>query len=85
MLKFGLPGGQFFRRYGALRGARILADRFVLTLLQKLYGFDPWHAEAPLSARPYRYTVASLVNALSPDCVVEVGCGLASILSLVRG
>lgn len=63
---------------------RILADRTGLRLLQTAYGFHSWHAAAPLSARPYRRVVAHLVNALEPRCVVEVGCGLGSILSLVN-
>ena len=51
--------------------------------MAKKYGFHPWHAAAPLSARPYRRTVAEMVNGVNPEVVVEVGCGLSSILSLV--
>lgn len=71
---------------GWMRSIRILMDRGALGLLQKVYGFHPWHAAAPLSARPYRKVVADLVASVAPpaQCVVEVGCGLGGILSLVR-
>ena len=72
------------REIGFFRSARILIDRGALNLLQKLCGFAVWHVDAPLSARPYRYAVAELVNSVSPLCVVEVGCGLGSILGLVK-
>jgi trans-aconitate methyltransferase len=61
-----------------------MIDQLALGLLQRCYGFDHWHTQAPLSARPYRKTIAQVVNALQPECVVEVGCGLGVILSLVK-
>lgn len=70
-------------RMGLGRAVRIAVDRAALRLLRHLYGFHPWHTEAPLSARGYRRDVARLVNALHPQTVVEVGCGLGSILSLI--
>ena len=63
---------------------RIKLDRLALKLLRLFYGYHPWHADAPLSARPYRKTVALMINDLCPTNVVEVGCGLGSILSLVN-
>lgn len=72
------------RQKGIRRTGRILVDRTCLRLLQKVYGFHPWHADAPLSARPYRRVVAQIVNGLKPQCVVDVGCGLGSILALVN-
>lgn len=71
------------RQQGIASSMRITIDRMALRLLRRLYGFNPWHAESPLSARPYRHTVADMVNSLQPDCVVEVGCGLGVTLSLV--
>lgn len=72
-------------RTGWARSVRIAVDRAALMVLQKVYGFHPWHAAAPLSVRPYRHVVASIVATLEPkpSCVVEVGCGLGSLLSLV--
>lgn len=72
------------RQQGIARSIRIMLDRAALRLLQRFYGFNPWHAESPLSARPYRRTVAEMVNVLQPDCVVEIGCGLGVTLSLVN-
>jgi hypothetical protein len=69
---------------GVARSARIILDKFALRLLQRLYGFNRWHADAPLSARPYRRTVAEIVNGLRLESVVEVGCGLGAVLSLVN-
>lgn len=77
---------QRIRRTGWTRSLRIGVDRVALRLLQLVYGFHPWHANAPISARPYRVLVAAMVNDIEPPvrCVVEVGCGLGSILRLVR-
>lgn len=72
------------RDIGLLQSARILVDVSALRILRNIYGFHPWHVVSPLSARPYRRTVADLVNGLRPMKVVEVGCGLGSILSLVH-
>ncbi len=71
------------RRIGLLRSARIGIDRVYLGALARIYKFNPWHVEAPTSARGYRNTVAELVNQLSPTTVVEVGCGLGYVLSLI--
>lgn len=70
-------------RIGLVRSVRIRLDLLFLSVLARAYGFHPWHAQSPTSARPYRKTVASLVNALSPQTVVEVGCGLGYVLRLV--
>jgi len=72
------------RCLGLTRSARITIDRAALRLLQCVYGFNRWHADAPLSARPYRRTAARVISDLNPDYVVEVGCGLGVLLSLVR-
>jgi SAM-dependent methyltransferase len=68
---------------GLFRVFHILLDRIFLFLLSRFFKFAPWHSTSPSSARPYRYTVARLVNELSPVIVVEVGCGLGSILCLL--
>lgn len=77
---------QRVRRTGWRRSLRIALDRMGLKMLQRVYRFHPWHADAPLSARPYRYVVASMVNGIGPAVrrVVEVGCGLGSILALIH-
>lgn len=73
---------KFIRQQGILRSARILEDRMVLHGLRQIAGFHPWHADAPLSARPYRRTLAQMVNKIQPVCVPEVGCGLGVMLEL---
>ncbi len=75
---------RWVRQQGFFRTARIGLDKVALRLLQRFYGFNRWHADAPLSARPYRRTVAAMVNTVRPECVVEVGCGLGTVLSLVE-
>lgn len=72
------------REVGLLRSARILVDKSALKLLERVYGFHPWHSSAPVSARPYRRELAEYINTLQPTCVVDVGCGLGSLLSFVR-
>ncbi len=75
---------KMMREIGLLRTLRITADKAALKLLRKVYGFHPVHTIIPLSSRPYRYIVAELANGLKPHCVVEVGCGLGIILSLIK-
>jgi len=75
---------KMMREIGFLRTSRITADKIALKLLQKVYGFYTVHVITPLSARPYRHVVAKLANDLKPRCVVEVGCGLGIILSLIK-
>lgn len=91
ILKALQPAVRALRRDGvasaaskASRRLRIALDRGALTVLRWRFGFAPWHSESPLSSRPYRRGLANLVNDLSPSCVVEVGCGLGSILALVK-
>lgn len=72
------------RRFGLRRSIRIEVDRIILRALALKFKFHPWHAEAPISARPYRCVVARIVNELKPVSVVEVGCGLGMILRLVE-
>lgn len=67
----------------ALR-ARIAVDRLSLSLLRWKFGFARWHAESPLSSRPYRRGLAAIIDEFAPTCVVEVGCGLGAMLGLVH-
>ncbi len=64
--------------------ARVKLDMAALEGLRLLFGFERWHARSPDSARPYRQQLASLVNDLRPNCVVEVGCGLGGILARIK-
>lgn len=75
---------KLLRQQGLLQTLRISYDRSILGLLRRIYGFNQWHVEAPLSVRPYRHTVADMVNRVFPHTVVEVGCGLGIILSLIK-
>lgn len=68
----------------AARRGRIAVDRTLLSLLKRRFGFARWHAESPLSSRPYRRDLAAMINSLAPACVVEVGCGLGAMLGLVQ-
>jgi hypothetical protein len=72
------------RRIGLVRAARIAWGRLFLTVIGRIYRLDPWHVRTPAAARPYRATVAEMVNALHPEVVVEVGCGLGYVLAPVR-
>jgi SAM-dependent methyltransferase len=69
------------RRQGWSRSGRIALDRAALGVLRRMFGFQRWHSESPTSARPYRRDVAGLASSVSPQTVVEVGCGLGAILA----
>lgn len=68
------------QRQGLARTSRVLLSRLFISGLSKIYGFPPsWHN--PTAARPYRLAIAQAVDALEPNSVCEVGCGLGSILA----
>jgi hypothetical protein len=68
--------------YGFALALWISTGRTAIWLLSKLYSFpSTWHP--PTSLRPYRIPIARAVNALSPEVVCEVGCGIGSILSRI--
>jgi hypothetical protein len=71
-------------RVGVWGKFRCRADRLGLEALRLLFGFDPWHASAPYSCRPYKALVVEMANSLEPSIVVEVGCGLGEIISRVN-
>lgn len=71
------------RGIGLRRLLRCRVDRWLLGLIARRYKFDPWHASAPYSCRPYKKAVVDLVNGLAPSSVVEVGCGLGDIVSRI--
>jgi hypothetical protein len=63
---------------------RCRADRLRLHALRLLFRFDPWHAAAPYSCRPYKALVVELANALQPKVAVEIGCGLGEIIGRIN-
>ena len=66
----------------AARTRRVI-DRLWLNALCRVFSFDPWHAGAPYSCRPYKCQVVALANSVRPVVAVEIGCGLGDILSRV--
>lgn len=71
------------REKGWPRALRIAVDLSVVSLLARVHRFPAsWHA--PTSLRPYRIMIAREIDALEPQVVCEVGCGLGSILSRVH-
>ena len=54
-----------------------------LLCLQLFFGFNRWHALSPISARPYRIKVVEIACTTRPKSVVEIGCGLGTILHLI--
>ena len=63
---------------------RCRVDRLQLHALRLLFRFDPWHAAAPYSCRPYKALVVELANALQPSVAVEIGCGLGEIIGRIN-
>jgi hypothetical protein len=74
----------YIKNIGIIKFIKIQIDRSALALLRRVYGFNSWHVDSPLSARPYRADISKLVNSLYPKCVVEVGCGLGITLTLIN-
>jgi SAM-dependent methyltransferase len=66
---------------GIVRLVRCRIDLLWLSVLQRHFGFDPWHAQAPYSCRSYKRTVVDIVNRLAPATVVEIGTGLGELLA----
>lgn len=52
-------------------------------LLRRRFGFDPWHVRATPANRPYKARVARLLVAHGATKVVDVGCGLGDLGSLL--
>jgi hypothetical protein len=66
-----------------LRRLRCRIDCLRLHALRLVFRFDPWHAGAPYSCRPYKALVVQLANALQPSVAVEIGCGLGEIIGRI--
>ena len=62
---------------------QIKLHQFFLFGLRLIFGFNRWHALSPILARPYRIKVAEIACSINPKSVVEIGCGLGSILHLI--
>lgn len=75
--------GTKIKNQGFFSVLRYIFKRTYLTLLQRKYRFDVWHAATPYEARSYKKTVVELASKLGVDSVVEIGCGLGEILSRV--
>ena len=63
---------------------KCVLKRTFLKLLQKIYKFNNWHADAPFICRSYKRVVICVINRLNPDVVLEIGCGLGDIISRVN-
>jgi hypothetical protein len=81
--RFGKLARRVFIEVGVANALRCLAGKRRLRRLRERFGFDPWHASAPYWCRRYKRDAVATANALSPRVVVEVGCGLADIVSRI--
>ncbi len=61
-----------------------LAKKLRYRQLARRHGFDPWHAKSPFECRGYKREVVQLAEALQPQAVIEIGCGLGEIVSRIR-
>lgn len=66
---------------GLVRLVRCRLELLWLSVLQRHFGFDPWHALAPYPCRSYKKVVVDIVNRLAPATVVEIGAGLGELLA----
>jgi ubiquinone/menaquinone biosynthesis C-methylase UbiE len=75
------------RRVGIRRATQLVLGRLhslPLYGLQRIYRFHPWHAEGSWVVRPYKKAAVRLVNALEPETVVDLGCGLGDMLCRIK-
>jgi hypothetical protein len=73
-----------FIEMGVVNAIRCVAGKRRLRRLRERFGFDPWHASTPYWCRRYKRDAVALANQLSPQVAVEVGCGLADVISRIR-
>ncbi len=66
---------------GFLGSIKCILEKRKLKILQKKYNFMMWHAEGCFECRPYKKQILEIVNRISPESIVDIGCGLAEILS----
>lgn len=72
------------RKWGLSRLGQCVLCKLALSVLQRVYRFDPWHASAPYICREYKSVVADMATAIKPTVAVEIGCGLGGIIAHVR-
>jgi len=73
-----------YRQRGLLRSLKGERDIAILSVFCLVFGFPRWHAQSPTSLRSYRIGLAAMINAVRPQFVIEVGCGLGAILARVE-
>lgn len=73
-----------FIEIGVINAIRCVADKQRLKRLRKRFAFDPWHASTPYWCRRYKQDAVSMANGVAPQVAVEVGCGLADIISRIH-
>ena len=73
-----------FKELGFFCSLLCFQKRIQLRYLCWKYNFDKWHATAPYECRPYKWEAVSLSNTITPESVLEVGCGLGDIVSRIE-
>ena len=66
---------------GFLGSIKCILEKRKLKALQEKFNFMIWHAEGCFECRPYKKQILDIVNNISPKSLVDIGCGLAEILS----
>ena len=61
-----------------------LIAKLYYSILWRRYKFDYWHASASWYCRPYKKQVVELASSVSPEAVMEIGCGLGDIISRIK-
>jgi hypothetical protein len=74
---------QRIRALGLMGTMSCLFRKCYLHFVALWYGFDYWHASAPIECRPYKRETVQLANEYVQVCAMEIGCGLGDIISRV--
>ena len=72
------------RYLGALNCVKCFSDFIVFSYYTYTFNIDRWHKQGGLHCSKRNPYIVEIVNSISPESVVDIGCGLGAILSEVN-
>ena len=67
---------------GLLGYIKCIQRKRKLKKFQKIFNFSSWHCDGCFECRPYKKQILDISNQISPETILDIGCGLGEILSL---
>ena len=68
---------------GVFNSFRCLWSRVKLGILRLFFDFNPWHVTSSYECRPYKSKIIDALESLPSNGVIEIGCGLGDICTLL--